>query len=284
MKANKLINLTKAIALVGFAVAPSVWATSTYNDLILGFRASSGAGADTNLTVNLGNVAANYASGNTSLTLVGNINANLTSVYGADWSQRADVTFGVAGTSTDVTGPVTGRNRTNWVGKVNDAGATPVVWSQPIPSSQSGALRTEIAALYNGFNAYAADDASVALIPTSNSNSWNTRAITMSIGTAFSVAANALPLADFEQSAQFDTVTGSLYQVIDLWQFYGGTDLPTYVGTFGLTADGDIYFSNNYANFAAVPEPATWAIIVGAAALGLVGYRRFRRHPLAGIA
>ncbi|EIP96900.1 PEP-CTERM putative exosortase interaction domain-containing protein [Opitutaceae bacterium TAV1] len=278
MKTNKL-RLIGGLALASLLSASSTYA---FDDLILGFRAPTGTtGATTNVTVNLGNFIPNFVSGHDSLTLLGNVNADLSNIYGSNWSERGDITFGAAGALELVGGTGLNPIATTWVGKANEAGATPDGWTGLSNRTVAQNLRNRVGNMHVGFNA-GQDGTSplVSLVESSLNGSY-----TWSTG----LADDAFDIPGFsrdqyEQSASFSS--GSLYQVIDLWQFvgYGAGNDPTYIGSLGLTADGDIYYSNNYANFAAVPEPATWAIIVGAAALGLVGYRRFRRHPLAGIA
>jgi hypothetical protein len=53
-----------------------------------------------------------------------------------------------------------------------------------------------------------------------------------------------------------------------------GSGAGTYIGTFGIDADGALWFANNAAAFAAVPEPSTYAMILAGLTLGVVAYRR----------
>ena len=66
-------------------------------DLILGFRADGGQGADTNLKVNL-DPASGLATGGTTTVLTRLAVADLVATYGADWATRSDLSWGVIGT------------------------------------------------------------------------------------------------------------------------------------------------------------------------------------------
>jgi hypothetical protein len=73
----------------------------TYNpdDLLLGFRASGGAGATQDYVVNLG-PASQFTAGGGAFAVagLGNIAADLTAIFGANWKTRADVFWSVSGT------------------------------------------------------------------------------------------------------------------------------------------------------------------------------------------
>lgn len=79
------------------AASSSAMAAFTFNngDLILGFQATGGVGADKNVFFNLG--SATGIRDNGGLGSLGNISTTLASVYGADWYSRSDLYFGVVG-------------------------------------------------------------------------------------------------------------------------------------------------------------------------------------------
>lgn len=68
-------------------------------DLIMGFRATSGTGADTNVFFNLGDPTT-YRDGSNPTTL-GNIGSVLSNVFGNDWHTREDVRFGAIANLSD---------------------------------------------------------------------------------------------------------------------------------------------------------------------------------------
>lgn len=90
------------LATAGLALANSAAkAALDYDDgdLLLAFRATGGAGANTNYLVNLGN-AATYVNATQILTLdieLGNLKADLDALYTADWKTRVDFFWSVSG-------------------------------------------------------------------------------------------------------------------------------------------------------------------------------------------
>lgn len=79
--------------------APSASAAFTFNngDLLLGFQAVSGTGANQNVFFNLGSATFRRDNPGNPDQLVGNISTTLSSVFGANWYSRSDVYFGVIG-------------------------------------------------------------------------------------------------------------------------------------------------------------------------------------------
>lgn len=87
------------LALAGIStIAPAAHAaTATNGDLILGVRASGGTGSSKNYVINLGPSSQFTGSVATTLNL-GDVGADLTTTFGADWNTRSNVFWGVAGT------------------------------------------------------------------------------------------------------------------------------------------------------------------------------------------
>jgi len=77
--------------------------TYSQGDLLLGFRASAGTGADKAYVVNVG-PAANYSGATAAFSVsgLGNIAADLSATFGPSWNSRADVFWGVSGTNTNL--------------------------------------------------------------------------------------------------------------------------------------------------------------------------------------
>ena len=105
-------TLLAAIAIAGFAVTTSAQAQTnpisySAGNIFLGFRASGGTGAANSFVFNLGNFA--------DLTIVGNggspqqvvdLGSELTTVFGADWKTRGQVTWGIFGMTDSARVPV----------------------------------------------------------------------------------------------------------------------------------------------------------------------------------
>ncbi len=106
MKINSKILRSTLAALIGSCstvlAAPFAF---TNGDLILGFQAKTGTGANQNVFVNLGPATSLRDNGNQGT--LANIGTTLTAVYGSDWYTREDVWFGVIGNLNGGTGVFT---------------------------------------------------------------------------------------------------------------------------------------------------------------------------------
>src|SRR5271166_5918374 len=104
---KKLLTTTllalASVALI--ATSADAQVTAAFPDIILGFAASGGSGAATNLEVDLGNVSQFYnATPGSTITLTQLSPLDLAQIYGATWFSRSDLTFGAFAT----TGPTLG--------------------------------------------------------------------------------------------------------------------------------------------------------------------------------
>ncbi len=99
---KKFIHKSRLIALaVGSLLIPTVGAQAeafnfSNGDLILAFQATSGTGSTQNLFFNLGSTTDIRDSGGY-IGSLGNLNTDLTTVFGADWFTRDDIWFGAFG-------------------------------------------------------------------------------------------------------------------------------------------------------------------------------------------
>ena len=245
--------------------------TANGGDLLLGFRASSGTGSSSNLEVDLG-AFSDYTSGGTfndgSLHLIGNLSANdLSSTYGASWNTRSDVTWGIAG--------ATGNSLAGYNVYASKLASTLGTQSDPYDAMTKNALNTVAAPIngaVSGLNGATAtgNSASSAVLATTDPISWSA----FQDPSATSVSFNAFDTALFENSTNIT----SGYVVSDLYKLSANS--VTYVGSFGLASDGKLYYSSSAASFSAVPEPSTYAAILGVAVLGFVAVRRRRQARL----
>lgn len=90
---RNLLLPVAGLALAATAATAAPW-PPVPGDLILGVRASGGSGATTNVFFNLGPAHALRSNPSPTGTLV-DLNAELTAAYGAAWSSRTDLYFGV---------------------------------------------------------------------------------------------------------------------------------------------------------------------------------------------
>src|SRR4051812_39247272 len=103
MKIPHLLSITLALVFAAVFALPSAQAqtpvTYTAGDLLLGFRASGGAGALQSYEVNLGQASIyRDASGAFTVSNLGNISADLVLLFGPNWFDRSDVFWSVSGT------------------------------------------------------------------------------------------------------------------------------------------------------------------------------------------
>jgi hypothetical protein len=162
--------LTLSIATY-FGASASLFAapfTFTNGDLILGFQATGGEGAATNVFFNLGSAISHRDNGN--LGVLGNIASTLSAAYGSNWYSRTDLYFGAFGnlnfgqnSGIGGQGPVNGDpSRTVYV---SQAAATPgqsLLWTGYTPN-----------ALGSSGNTFSGMEQMVVLLTTNPDNSAN---------------------------------------------------------------------------------------------------------------
>ena len=247
------MKIKSLCALAAFAAAAfSAHAQLDAGDLILGFRSTA---ASSDVEIGLGNV--------NSLTtgLIGNFNASLTSVFGSSWATTGGISWGAAGTdNVNTIDYVTAKWNTA-------AGTLGVQNSTPFAAASSSALGLASSAIvvagqgFTGPNAVAAADANAITIAKSNAQSWTSQE------TAGSAAFGS---SAFAQSTFSNTTNRSNASVgasaSDLYE-YTANNAGVFLGTFSLKSNGDLYFT-------AIPEPSTYAAILGVATLGIAMIRR----------
>ncbi|MFY8215958.1 MAG: hypothetical protein ACOVMP_05085, partial [Chthoniobacterales bacterium] len=144
MKTTSLKSL--ALALVAgtalTAISPAQAQTTDINpffsvgDIMMGFKATGGTGSSTQVYVSLG-LATDFRDATGNFLNIINAGSVLSTTYGANWFERDDLFFGVAGvlTNSAIASPVNGdpgrtiytsRGRTG-VGTIGTAGSTPWV-------------------------------------------------------------------------------------------------------------------------------------------------------------
>jgi len=138
------------LALASVALlTPSVRAgivSAQQGDLILGFRATGGAGAGVNLEVDLGSISNFYNGANSGLTLSNLVAQDLIDTYGANWGSRTDLFWGAAATDGNAVADPNGKPAsTLWATSV-PVNAAPLEASSAVQANAA----TKIGEMYQG--------------------------------------------------------------------------------------------------------------------------------------
>lgn len=273
MKFNSTL-IAGCLAFAGLAGSASAQVSPALSDLIIGFHASGGTGATTNLEVDLGSVGNLFSVGLNSTVTFSNLNvSDLIANYGAGWASRSDLTWGVIAADSaqnGILGPNNTPARTIWATSATTAGGSEITaagtaapWARQ-PGSTQQAGNAAVGTVYSGFSSgtVGANSSSITLA-TGNSQSW-TSAKDTSTGVAFSVLN---PNTQFEQT----TNTGGGQVFADLYELRpGSSGNGTLLGSFALSNAGVLTYTS------AIPEPSTYAALAGVCAMGLAIIRRRR--------
>lgn len=252
MKIKNLI--ATALLAAGLAAAASAQTVSVgLGDLVLGFNKSSSTGSTSNVEVTLGAVT-NFKSGGSYYTPGTEVFLSQLSV--------ADLN-GTYGTGTGSAGwKATG---TTWaVVGTNGAGGGNTLWSTQVTpenaGSSQGAGANQIATMYTGLNGKAiASTSSSAVVPTANADSWKST----SSGN-FGYFGSTI----FRNNSALATPGAS--NSLNLYEYVEGSNAYSLLGTFKLYDTGSF-------SFTAIPEPSTYAALLGVVTLGVVAVRRRRQ-------
>ncbi len=263
MKAH--IKILSAVALLVTATLSAQAAFNTL-DVLVGFRSTA---ATSDLEINIGNIS--VLSTDTTTTLLGNYNASLTSVFGASWATTGGINWSAAGTDNTNNIDLISAKWGTAAGTLGTQNST--AWSATSTSGLGLASSAIVVAGqgYTGANATALANPNAISIPKSILESWSNQQTTTSF---------AWGTSPFTNSTVNNTTnrvnTSVAASVIDLYQMTADT-AGHFLGTLSLTSTGDLFFT---AVLTPVPEPSTYALILGAAALGFVMIRR-RKQTLA---
>ena len=279
IKMKTKITLAALLLLGGGALsAGAQTVTAGLNDLVLGFYASGGTGAGSNLEVDLGNVGNFYGVSGT-ITLAGLSAADLSSTYGSTWNTRTDLYWGVIGTTGSTAGTTIGLNsiasKTLWGSKTEATlGTLSTPWNAGTTFAQQGPANT-IATLYTGaggsLNGASAtgNSATAAILNNTLAGSWSKQ-----------LGSTAAAFGYFNPSGVFSNSTNisvGSFAASDLYALQPGSGAAAYVGTFALSSGGALTYSNTPSS---VPEPSTYAAILGLVTLGFVALRRRQQKHL----
>ena len=250
--------------LAASASAFAVGGTAATGELVLGFGATGGTGSSQNLEVALGTAATYTALSDGQLHEIGRLSgADLAATYGADWNARADLNWGIIGFTGNAL------NNTIWASKKQSVvGTMGTPWAK-MPASGGNTAGGVIKSVVSSLAAApaTANSSHSGVLEASTLQSWYTLQ-----GTTGSAFKTPYETATFNNST---AIPAGGYVVSDLFQMVNtSAGQSSYVGSFGIDNTGGLWFSNDASDFAAIPEPSTYAMILGALTLGLVAVRR----------
>ncbi len=279
MKTKTLV--ISALLFAGLAASANAQ-MAAYGDLILGFEASGGTGASTNVEVNLGSIA-NYASQGPGTYALGNLGTDLSNTYGSGWASRSDLTLAIVGSASPTVATDGYVKKTIFASSAESGSFPASAWQQSGGTLYNGPL-SSIGAIYgltNAAGAFGGGSITNLADVTGSATAVGTTLVGISTGTGTSGSWTSFQQAD--GAFAIPNPTGVLFYT-NAAGITGGTgNLDLYVlapvsgasatnlGFFSLSDTGLLSFN---VVGVAIPEPSTYAAILGAAALGFVMLRR----------
>jgi hypothetical protein len=240
----KKLFLTAFLAALGLAAPAMAQVSANLGDLILGFRATGGQGQNVNLEVNLGSVAQFQGQAAGTTLLISRLSAaDLAATYGAGWATRTDLFWGIIGTAGRISGGPGGSPvGTLWATNAEPVGGTQsVVWtpgSRGAHFNASSVIEAVLLGSPGSLNGVAA-----------TKNSATSAAVNATLPGSFGYQDTFQPgvsFAFFNPSIDNSVkANGSGFAVSDLYEVQTGAATSTYLGSFGLSADGNLTFSTS---------------------------------------
>jgi hypothetical protein len=269
---KKLLTTTllalASVALIATSAEAAV--TAVFPDVVLGFAASGGSGAATNLEVDLGNVSQFYNAAPGSVTTITQLSPlDLAQIYGATWFSRSDLTFGAF--ATDITTATPDGHSpalTNWL---TDPETTPGTLATPLNrvigafNQQAETLMGSTLSFLNGAASTANSTQSTAYPNASGNGSYTGEELFGGPGT-FWRTYHLTP-----DNAVNNIGTG-LAAISDFYELDPGSGPAKFLGKFELFQTGTLEFVA-----APVPEPSSIGLM-GVGFLSLVGMVVLRRR------
>jgi hypothetical protein len=284
MKTKYILSALLAAGLATAAHAQAV------GDLIVGFQQT---GNTSDYEIDLGSLGGFQGLATDSLV---NLSANVTAadlqaLFGSSALTGGTVTWGAAATNGGTTlAGITGAAKTTWVSQ-NGGVSLGLAPSIPAPNSAykdtSGttlnARETAIGDLETGATA---GNGFVQSSDVTNGHLSGTLATTAPSWTGEVNGTIAATGTGFPGTPTIDggtnlSLSSGQYSVVDLFTYISGTTSTsgTYFGSLELSSTGGLSFTNYVPT--AIPEPSTYAAILGAACLAFVAIRRRKQQVLA---
>lgn len=252
MKIKHYVALT-LLAFLSLALTPGTargQTQLTYNagDVFLGFHASGGTGVTQDYLVNLGQVS-QFTSASSAFTVpgIGNIAADLTATFGANWNTRADVLWGVSAT-VGLTALGSDPAKTLYASREQPAPGTPSPGWNRGSSTAQGTTNSKMSAMGNAF----AQTAGVPNMSTANSpvaliqltTDVNCYASYQPGGTtANSGPAPGTSFATYNPTIEGTFTNGTAGTVLDFVRLAPGSGPGTIIGTFTIDNSGVLTFT-----------------------------------------
>jgi hypothetical protein len=250
----KKFLLTAFLAVLGLALPAMAQVQANLGDLVLGFRATGGQGQNVNLEIDLGSVAQFQGQpAGTNLVLSRLAVNDLIATYGANWATRTDLYWGVVGTAGRISAFGSTPVGTLWATNAETTvGTQSLAWTPDSRGAQFNAS-ANIEALFFG-----APGSINGATPTANStNSATINATIAGSYTSQNTVQSGVSFGFFNPSID-NTVKAdaSGYAVSDLYEIRIGGASSTYLGSFGLQANGTLTFSTSPTFFTAAAAGA----------------------------
>lgn len=257
---HRLPPLAAAITLFLPAIASAANATFNPGDILMGFRATNEPGNNSSYVVNLGPVAAlRDAAGPLTLAL-GNLNADLTVIFGTNWRSRTDLFWGVAGTPTNILETTLNGDPgvTLYGSKVQSSpGVAGSGWTIA-GSSTRVSKATLMTGLQTGFNTYqTTSNSSHAVVQTNSTDPFDWRAYMATGGDDDKTEGNK----DFGAFGDIEALPANTLSLFRM----AASQNSTYEGYFAIGADGVVTFTPEsaaltYASWATTNAPGQTAV------------------------
>jgi len=249
---RNILTFLAPVALL--ASGPTAYAAApTFNqgDLIVGFRATGGTGADRNVLVNLGNCAGfrdhTVASGALSL---GNINTDMQAQFGIGWGSRTDIFWGIAGTPSNTAAFNGDALKTDYASKAEVTAGT-LVTGWALSYTNLGLASTTMMGMLGGG---AAGGFSQSPASTHNSRLVVQDSTMVNWWSSFQPGGINSP-ASTSFKVFNGGIEGALAKPLDLFRITTANVAGTYLGTFSISTSGVI----TYAAPASASGFSSWA-------------------------
>jgi hypothetical protein len=282
MNTKSLTAAALLIAGLAAAVNSARAQTPAPGDLLIGFQASSGTGATTNIEVDLG-AASNYATAGVGTYNIANLNSDLTSTYGS-WTSDSNLSFAIIGSNLVSSSSTSGPKKSLWA-----SGAIGSPYTTVSPSG-NGSANSAITSIYNDGNSGAGSfgDFNATTLSDINGTTATVGSNTVTLAAISSATANGASFTGSSGASGnwfIPNVTASLFTGANVGSGSASTEVFYYSGTAasgtttpGINTVGTLseftLASNGELSFTVVPEPSTYAALIGVAALGYSLMRR----------